>query len=220
MKPGFHRPARARTGFTLIELLLALTIMAMLVTALFTFVFSMGEIWGRGGEKRLFLQHVNAVTRHVESLLQRAAWPRGGVGLDEPFNVEEIRLGNGGSSRLLGFVVWEGDRLLRWPEEAIPEVQCHLNVERDQGLVLYWRSALESSERNDPPRQLVLSPLVTKMSYLYHDPENDTWRRDESPRRGSDGAWLIPDRLILSFQQSGFEEQRELNLPAGGGLTN
>ena len=50
----------------------------MLMTALLTFVFSMGAIWGRGGEKRLFEQHVNAVTRHVESLLRRAAWPRGG----------------------------------------------------------------------------------------------------------------------------------------------
>jgi len=35
----FNRAAR---GFTLIELLLAMAILAMLVTALFTFVFSMG----------------------------------------------------------------------------------------------------------------------------------------------------------------------------------
>src|SRR4051812_31116180 len=76
-------------GFTLIELLLAMALLTMLVTALLTFVFSMGEIWGRGGDKRLFEQHVNAVTRHIESLLQHAAWPRPGT-TDEPFAIGEV----------------------------------------------------------------------------------------------------------------------------------
>ena len=35
------------------------------------FIISMGEIWGRNRQQRLFEQHVRAVTRYVEDLLQR-----------------------------------------------------------------------------------------------------------------------------------------------------
>lgn len=203
-------------GFTLIELLLAMAILSMLVTALFTFVFSMGEIWGRGGEKRLFGQHVNAVTRHVESMLRRAAWPHGGVGADEPFTVSEVRT-SGGNAYLVGFDLLESDRLMRWPEADLPEVECNLGVERDRGLVLYWRSRLEKHEKTDPPRALVISPLVTSLTYAYHDAQGDSWRKEENLRKGSSGEWLLPDRLIIVFKQDKFEEQRELTLPTGGG---
>lgn len=217
MKPAHQIPRRAMRGFTLVELLLAMAILSMLVTALFTFVFSMGEIWGRGGEKRLFSQHVNAVTRHVESLLRRASWPHGGVGADEPFTVREVRMSNGGTANLLGFDMLEGDRLMRWPEQPLPEVECSLGLENGRGLVLYWRSRLEPHDKNDAPRAVVISPLVTKLTYAYHEKEQDSWRKDDNMRRGQTGEWLLPDRLIITFQQDKFEEQRELTLPAGGG---
>ena len=216
MKTARQYSGRALRGFTLIELLMAMAILAMLVTALFTFIFSMSEIWGQGGEKRLFSQHVNAVTRHVESLLRRASWPHGGVGVDEPFTVREVRTG-AGTANLLGFDLLEGDRLMRWPEADLPEVECSLGWERDRGLVLYWRSRLEKYEKNDPPRALVISPLVAKLTYAYHDAKGDSWRKEETLRRGSTGEWVLPDRLIIAFKQDKFEEQRELTLPSGGG---
>lgn len=209
-------PLRTSRGFTLIELLMAMAILAMLVTALFSFVFSMGEIWGRGGEKRLFSQHVNAVTRHVESLLRRASWPHGGVGADEPFTVREVRTG-AGTVNLLGFDLLEGDRLMRWPEANLPEVECSLGWERDRGLMLYWRSRLEKFEKNDPPRALVISPFVAKLTYAYHDAKGDSWRKEDTLRRGNTGEWVLPDRLIIAFKHDQYEEQRELTLPPGGG---
>lgn len=206
-------------GFTLIEMLLAMAILSMLVTAMFTFIFSMSELWGRGGEKRLFNQHVNAVTRHVESLLRRAAWPHGGAVQAEPFTVREVRQTTGGTANLLGFVMLEGDRLLRWPEEALPEVECSLGLETDHGLMLYWRSRLEKHDKNEPPRAVLISPLVTKLTYAYHEENGDSWRKEETMRRGRSGEWVLPDRLIIAFKQEQFEEQRELTLPAGGGGT-
>jgi len=198
-------------------LLLAMAILSMLVTALFSFVFSMGEIWGQGGEKRLFSQHVNAVTRHVESLLRRAAWPHGGVTAAEPFTVREVRQGTGGTANLLGFDMLDGDRLMRWPEEALPEVECSLGLETNQGLMLYWRSRLEKHDKNDPPRAVLISPLVTKLSYAYHEENGDSWRKEDTLRRGRSGEWVLPDRLIIAFKQDQFEEQRELTLPIGSG---
>ena len=52
-----------RRGFTLLEILLALSLVALVLVAMNTFVFSMGELWGRNGDLRLFDQHARAVTR-------------------------------------------------------------------------------------------------------------------------------------------------------------
>jgi prepilin-type N-terminal cleavage/methylation domain-containing protein len=210
------RSRQARRGFTLIELLLALALLTMLVTALLTFVFSMGEIWGRGSEKRLFEQHVNAVSRHAESLLRRAAWPRGGAVGAEPFAVREVRPPNAPVVNLLGFDLLDGDRLLEWPEQPLPEVRCYLAVERDRGLVLYWQSVLEQDTANKPPRTALVSPLVTQLTYVYQDPQSGQWRMEADLRRNTNNEWLLPDRLRLTFKQKAFEAVREITLPTGG----
>lgn len=207
---------RGDRGFTLIELLLALALLTMLVTALLTFVFSMGEIWGRGGDKRLFEQHVNAVTRHVESLLRRAAWPRGGTGGNEPFAVDEVRPADTSPANLLGFELLDGDRLFIWPEAALPEVRCHLAVQPDLGLVLYWQSLLEQEYADNPPRRTLVSPLVTQLAYAYYDANRKIWRTEENLRKSSAGEWLLPDRLVLTFKHETYSASRELTLPWGG----
>ena len=208
---------RKARGFTLIELLLAMALLTMLVTALLTFVFSMGEIWGRGGDKRLIEQHVGAVTRHVESLLQHAAWPRPGTMTDEPFAVSEVQTTVGAKSNLLGFELLDGDRLLDWPENPLPEVLCHLAQEQNRGLVLYWQSSLEKDIAQKPPRTTVVSPLVTKLAYAYYDATAGSWRTEQTLRKNSSGEWVLPDRLVLSFKHGAYEASRELTLPGGGG---
>lgn len=214
---GRETRATGRRAFTLIELLLALALLTMLVTALLTFVFSMGEIWGRGGEKRLFEQHVNAVSRHVESLLRRAAWPRGGAGnATEPFAIAEVRPVSGQTGNLLGFVLLDGDRLLDWPEQPLPEVRCHLAVESERGLLLHWQSLLEQDVDEHPPRTVVISPLVSALVYAYQDPNSGSWRNETTPRKNTAGEWLLPDRLVLTFKQGTFETTRELTLPMSG----
>src|SRR5262245_29771708 len=51
------------SGFTLLEILLAVALVGLVLVALNTFVFSMGELWGQRSEVRLFEQHVRAVVR-------------------------------------------------------------------------------------------------------------------------------------------------------------
>ena len=62
-------------GFTLLELLLSLALVGLLLVAMNQFIFSMGELWGRGADVRLFDQHVRAVTRFVEETLHSTALP-------------------------------------------------------------------------------------------------------------------------------------------------
>jgi prepilin-type N-terminal cleavage/methylation domain-containing protein len=210
------RPQAGARAFTLIELLLALALLTLLMTALLTFVFSMGEIWGRGGERRLFEHHVNAVTRHVESMLVRAAWPRGGAGANEPFAVREVRPATGPAAVLLGFDLLDGDRLLEWPDAPLPEVRCHLALDPGRGLVLHWQSRLEHEADKKPPRTILVSPLVARLAYVYRDENLRGWRREPEPIRRGAGEWLLPDRLELTFRQGNFEAVRELTLPYGG----
>ena len=75
MSPRRRLFSRAPAGraFTLLEVLLALALVALLLVAMNTFVFSMGELWGRGTDVRLFDLHVRAVSRYLEHELRAAA---------------------------------------------------------------------------------------------------------------------------------------------------
>jgi prepilin-type N-terminal cleavage/methylation domain-containing protein len=65
----------ARGGFTLLEILLSLALVGLMLVALNTFIFSMGELWGRGSDVHLFDRHVRAVTRFLERELRSAVLP-------------------------------------------------------------------------------------------------------------------------------------------------
>ena len=213
----FIRASGERRGFTLIELLLAISIMAMLLVALFTFVFSMGEIWGHGGEKRLFEQHVNAVTRHLEAMFRRATLPMGAGAVAEPFTIREIRTSGAGTMDLLGFDLADGDRMLVWNGPPLPEVECSLGVESNHGLMLYWKSKLEINHATEPPRVVLVSPFVTRVEYFYRDEESGSWRSDTTPQKSSEGHWLVPDSIKLTFVHGGATAERTLLLPARNG---
>ncbi len=212
-----ENPPGGRRGFTLVELLMAIAIMAMLLVALFTFVFSMGEIWGRGSEKRLFEQHVNAVTRHLEAMFRRATLPVGAASPTEPFTIREVRTATGGTGDLLGFDLAAGDRLLVWNGPALPEVQCSLGLETKRGLLLYWQSKLELKHDTEPPRAVLVSPFVTRIDYFYREADTGSWRSETAPRKTAEGHWRVPDSIKLTFAHAGATAERTLTLPALNG---
>lgn len=217
MKLACHRQWRRPRAFTLVELILAIALMAMLLVALLTFVFSMGEIWGFGREQRLFEQHANAVTRHVDSLLRRGALPVGASLEAEPYSIREVRTEHAGTRTLLTFRLPEGDRILEWPGAPLPEVQCSLATEAGEGLVVYWQSRLETDRDTPGPRRTVVSPLVTHLTYLYHDAASGRWDARPDLLRGSTGRWRVPDRLQLTFTYGRARLERTLTLPLGNG---
>ena len=73
--PKTDRLPPSSRGFTLVELMVSIAIVGMLLVALNSFLFSMGELWGRNADVRLFDQHVNAVTRFLASELSSAVYP-------------------------------------------------------------------------------------------------------------------------------------------------
>ncbi|MCC6416427.1 MAG: prepilin-type N-terminal cleavage/methylation domain-containing protein [Opitutaceae bacterium] len=209
-------PSTRHAAFTLIELLAALALMAMLLTALLTFVLSMSEIWGGSGEKRLFEQHVNAVTHHLDTMLRRAALPSAGHAPAEPFAVREIRAPDDDKVDGLEFFLASGDRLLSWNGQPAPLVTCTLGFRRDQGLTLFWRSELEEDEA--AVHETPLSPFINSLSYFYRDEATGQWRDYPDLQRHGD-HWRVPEQIVLQFKHGDLTATRALTLPlAPGGL--
>ena len=188
-----------KQAFTLIELMVALALVTLVLVGLNTFVFSMSELWGRGRDWRLFDQHVRAVTRFLELELRAASLPPAvGVG-QTSIEAAEVEVQFGRRAELVTFGLREGSRILEWPERPLPDVWCALEVRRGDGLVLYWQSALEEDFDTDPPREIVLTPLVTKIAYDYYDAEFKRWETEDEIQRGDDRELETPARLRLTF---------------------
>ncbi len=188
-----------RRGFTLMEVLLALALVALLLVALNTFVFSMGELWGQRTDERLFEQHARAVARFLEHELRSAALPPAARANSTPIALQEIRPQNGLMEKLLTFELPAGSRLFTWPERPLPEVLCSFQVRPNEGLVLLWHSRLEKNFETDPPRETVVTPLVTGLSYDYYDADTSRWTTETALKLDPLGQPLTPRRLRRKF---------------------
>ena len=188
-------------GFSLVEILLAVSLLGALLLAMSLFIFSMGDIWGRNSDQRLFDQHVRAVTRHVEEMLRSAALAPATTTntATSPIAPQDIRLETGATNSLLTFVLPAGDRVLSWPGDPLPDVVCSLTVEDGKGLMLYWHSKLETRFNDDPPRALVLTPFGTGLSFDYYSTDTKTWQNQAQLQKDANGNWLVPNRLTLRF---------------------
>jgi prepilin-type N-terminal cleavage/methylation domain-containing protein len=217
---------RAR-GFTLLEILLALALVALTLVALNTFVFSMGELWGRNADLRLFDQHARAVTRFLEHELRAAVLPPAtrtpgtGNGNAAPnaaaatpvLSIQEVRPPNGIQENMLTFDLPSGSHFFVWPERPLPEVVCSLQVRQGEGLFLLWHSRLEKNFDLDPPREAVITPLVTAMAYDYWDPDVLRWTTETTLKNDPQGQPMTPQRLRLTFAYGKLKRETVVTLP-------
>ncbi len=209
------KAGRKSCGFTMIETLLAAALLGALLLALNFFVFSMVEIWGQGAERRLFEQHVRAVTRELEAMMRSAALPP--VAADPPLFTREIRLESGRSETPLSFELGNGSQRLPWQGAALPDVVCSLVVDANRGLVLYWQSKLEEKYDEAKPRAWVMTPFLKALAFDYYDEDAGTWRSYDALQRDPAGEWRMPTRLQLHFEHGAMKEDTVVLLPAAPG---
>jgi len=200
-------------GFTLLETMIALALAGLLMVGLNTFIFSMGELWGRNTDLRLFDQHVRAVTRFLEGELRAAARPPAGNAEEAPVTVKEIRTQSGMTETLLTFELFEGSRIFTWPGQPLPEVVCSLSVREGTGLLFLWHSRLEKEFADQSPRETVVSPLVSALSYDYYDESFKNWKNELQPRRNAQGEYEAPQRLRVKFTYKTRSQEVFLVLP-------
>ncbi len=203
-----------KKAFTLLEILVALGLTALVLVALNTFVFSMGELWGRNADLRLFDRHVRAVSRFLETELRVAALPPNGNAKTSPFPVQDIRTQSNGTETLLTFELPQGCRLFVWPGQPLPEVVCALSIRQGTGLVMLWHSRLEKDFDNQLPRETVVSPLVTELSYDYYDDGFKNWKNQTALQKDGTGQYLVPGRLHLKFTYRTHTQEVVIPVPA------
>jgi len=205
-----------RAGFTMFEVLIAVFLVGMILVALNTFIFSMGELWGRGSDVRLFDQHVRNVTHFLQAELERAALPPAGQGGQSAIAPQEVKPQGGATETLLTFELPQGSRLISWPGHALPDVVCSLAVRPREGLFLLWHSRLEKNFADDSPRETAITPLVLALSYDYYDTDFKRWSTEDTLRKDVAGKTLAPQRLRLKFGYDKLTRETLITLPAAG----
>ncbi|HVS50865.1 MAG TPA: prepilin-type N-terminal cleavage/methylation domain-containing protein [Opitutaceae bacterium] len=211
-KTSFRRAARR--GFTLLEILLALALVSLVLIAMNAFVFSMGELWGRGTDVRLFDQHVGAVTRFLEHELRAAVLPPAARANSTPLTLQEIRPESGLSENMLTFDLPGGSRFFNWSDRPLPEVVCSFQVRPSEGLIILWHSRLEKNFDTDPPRESVVTPLVTALAYDYYDPATTRWTTETTLKLDPQGQPMTPQRLRLTFTYGKLTRESVVPLPS------
>lgn len=201
-----------RRGFSMLEILVAMALVGLVMVALNTFIFSMGELWGRNSDVRLFEQHVRNVTRYLEAEMRVAALPPAGRGNTPAVAPRESKDRMSMQSKLLSFELPAGTRLLNWPERPLPAVVCWLTVRDREGLVLLWQSRLEKQFKDGPPREVVISEFVTGMTYDYFDPDFKRWQNEQNMRT-ENGEPKPPQRIRLKFTYDKLVREAVIDLP-------
>lgn len=200
---------------------MAMALVALVMVGLNTFVFSMGELWGRNSDVRLFEQHVRAVTRYLQGEMLRASLPPAAAVNATPVGVQQITTASAQSDKMVTYMQLAGGRILRWPGRPLPEVYCSLEVRRDQGLYMLWHSDLENHFNDDPPRETLVSPFVTGLSYDYYDGDLSHWTTETVLRTDNAGNPVPPQRLRLTFTYRKLTEEAMVAVPATkAGLPN
>lgn len=201
---------RPRRGFSLVEVLLALAILAGLLAAMNTFLFSMSELWGKGRDARLFDQHVRAATRQVRTTLEEAVLGEGGAAL----RMAEIELPSGIREPRLTFTLPAGGKLTAWPEGPLPDIDFSLGFEEAYGLVLTWRSRAETERDANDWHTTVISPFADGIRYGYYDADLGRWRMEDAPLRESDGvAYRQPARIEITYSRGKRKTVSQIELP-------
>ena len=131
--------------------------------------------------------------------------------------MEEVRPQNGAMDKMVTFELPGGSRLFAWPERPLPEVVCSFQARPGEGLVLLWHSRLEKNFETDPPRETVVTPLVTALSYDYYDADFNRWTTETQPKIDQrTNQPMTPQRLRLKFTYGKLTRESVVTLPEPG----
>jgi len=213
---GMLLPTFSKSGFTLVEVMVAVFFGAMILVAATSFIFSMGELWGRGAETRLFHKHARGVSRFIEQAFEKASLTSINTSEDGVVVWGERGGAANKGRKFMTFELRDSPGAFAWPEERLPFVVCSLEYDESEGLFILWQSRLEENFQDEEPRRSLISPFVRDFKYHYidYEEENPEWEILDDPKTESATELLIPQRLELVFEFQGEQITRQIDVPS------
>jgi prepilin-type N-terminal cleavage/methylation domain-containing protein len=171
-----HSSHRTRIGFTLLEVLLAVAILGMLVTAVYSTWSAALNSWQRGSEVTEAFQRQRIVMDALGELTRSAIFFAPSAALYAFVATKNPGLGDG-----ISFVT-ASDAYLP-PSEAVSAGmrRVHISLEQDQYhrtyLALVNEPALRPTDDRslEPPQAHVISMDVSAFAVRYRDPRDGSW---------------------------------------------
>jgi len=114
----------------------------------------------------------------------------------------------------ISFRVDDDDPLLVWDSGPRPPATAWLYFKQGEGLSLIWQTDQQKLLDPNALQRTILSPLVTKMEFVFYDPTTSQWSTADTPPTDSSGNTLLPTYIRLTFKINGKEEVMDVNLPA------
>lgn len=208
------RTYRRTRGFTLIEVVLSIGLGGMLLIAAASFLFGIFRLKVNLEERPAFEEHIEGVERFLDFAFANAIADEDEEDA-QPVAFAEIPGVTLGQDEVLSFRLSGELPLFVEPETYLPEVDCYLVFNRQDGLYLLWQSDEMAAEDSDDLRRTPLSPYVTSLLYAYYDAEDDEWEVSEEPEDADQGGLKMPDMIKVIFTHPADEHEQiiEILLP-------
>jgi len=78
---------------------------------------------------------------------------------------------------------------------------------------MLWHSDSEVRYTEDPPREMLVSPMISAIQYDYFDADFNRWTTEPILRKDSSGNPLVPQRLRIEFKYGKLKREGFVSLP-------
>ncbi|WP_309385470.1 prepilin-type N-terminal cleavage/methylation domain-containing protein [Cerasicoccus frondis] len=195
---------KTQRGFTLLELILVVGLSGLLLTAAASLVFGLMTLKTSAEAGPQEAEHIANVRRFMEYIFAEAEpiqnlGDEGGTAPEEAVSWRNLPGSSGLNDKVLAFRLPGKIPLFSDSELYAPEVDCYLKLVEDEGLYIYWQSDAMANENTDDVRRSQVSPLVSKLEYLWYDDNDETWEISEELEENDEGGDDAPQFIRLTF---------------------
>jgi prepilin-type N-terminal cleavage/methylation domain-containing protein len=217
--------AQRKQGLTLVEMIVTLAILGTFMTLLSFHLVGLSNLWLNRSDGDFFDQHVDGVVLFLNKALEASEYARESSATQDSQPVEWARPPGWSEfdDPLLHFRQAEAPALFVRQGQSLPAILAFLHFEERFGLSVLWYSELDDADI-DQVNDLLRTPVssfVSALEYAYYDFDDDRWEITRDPMEETDGSFVLPDYLRLTFThpeqgerlRSVFIPRRSLEVP-------
>ena len=176
---------------SLIEVVLAIAVAGFVLTSAVSLLVSVTSIWSERSERHFFADHVDGVTEFLNAtfsateaeIMDNPSENQEPIDSGEPIRWERPPGFANYREPLLNFSMSDDSPILVDLENTLTlGINAFLYFDPDEGLSLLWHSMIQEDVENlNDLNRTLISPLVTKITYIYWDERFEAWEEEARP---------------------------------------